>query len=63
MSSCSRCNASFECGMVDTLDAPCWCIALPALAVDSLPDAKDGHCLCPACLSVWITELQQVKGP
>jgi hypothetical protein len=50
MSTCSRCGANFECGMVEALDTPCWCTTLPALPADSLPDADDGRCLCPACL-------------
>ena len=57
MSTCSRCGADFACGMVETLDIPCWCTTLPALPADSLPDADDGRCLCPACLKAWIERL------
>ena len=54
MSTCSRCGAAFECGMVEALDAPCWCTTLPPLPADSLPDADDGRCLCPPCLKAWM---------
>jgi hypothetical protein len=57
MSTCSRCGAAFECGMVEALDTPCWCTTLPALPADSLPDADDGRCLCPACLKAWMERL------
>lgn len=70
MSTCSRCGADFACGMVEALDAPCWCTALPALSADSLPDADDGHCLCPACLKAWMERLDgagmtssETRGP
>jgi hypothetical protein len=43
--------------MVEALDTPCWCTTLPALPADSLPDADDGRCLCPACLKAWIERL------
>ncbi|WP_075111723.1 cysteine-rich CWC family protein [Noviherbaspirillum massiliense] len=55
MSTCSRCGAGFECGMVDGKSAePCWCSRLPPLPAGSLPlngDKKmDARCFCPDCL-------------
>lgn len=58
MSTCSRCGAAFECGMVEALETPCWCTALPALPADSLPDAADDRCLCPVCLKTWMARLE-----
>jgi hypothetical protein len=43
--------------MADAGSGPCWCTTLPALPADSLPDADDGRCLCPACLKAWIERL------
>ena len=54
MSTCSHCNTTFECGMADAMDAPCWCAALPALPGEALPDPGNGRCLCPSCLKAWI---------
>lgn len=43
---CSRCGASFTCGMQAGW-VECWCATLPA--VSSIPDAAAG-CYCPDCL-------------
>lgn len=43
---CSRCGATFECGMKAGAER-CWCAELPPLA----PDPALGSCLCPRCLA------------
>jgi len=51
--SCSRCGASFGCGVTAT-NANCWCTELPHVA----PVApSDQDCLCPACLAEAIAQL------
>ncbi len=54
MSTCSRCGAAFECGMVDGMSEPCWCTQLPPLPrqayVEDQEDAAAARCFCPACL-------------
>ena len=61
MSTCSRCQKFFECGMVEATENPCWCTALPPLPADALDDALDDAdgtaCLCPDCLKARIAEL------
>jgi hypothetical protein len=58
MSTCSRCQNTFECGMVEATDAPCWCTELPPLPADALPDAGENSlCLCPDCLKARIAEI------
>ena len=57
MSTCSRCQSTFDCGMVDATDAPCWCAALPPLPAEALPDDDESRCLCPACLGERIAEV------
>jgi hypothetical protein len=54
MSICIRCNASFECGMEQANQEPCWCAALPPLPVPALPEPERPGCLCPDCLRAWI---------
>ncbi|HEX5343090.1 MAG TPA: cysteine-rich CWC family protein [Duganella sp.] len=61
MSTCSRCGASFSCGMKDADPSvpsePCWCATLPpAVPVPSAPGAS---CWCPACLKQHIIEQTQ----
>ncbi|RQO34736.1 hypothetical protein DBR37_10165 [Herminiimonas sp. KBW02] len=55
MSSCSQCEATFSCGMVDTTTAEaCWCTALPTTPKGELVRDADGKaktCMCPDCLS------------
>ncbi len=55
MSTCSRCGASFDCAMADQLDAPCWCVALPAVV--PVPGV-DASCWCPVCLKRHIAAQQ-----
>ena len=57
MSTCSRCQTVFECGMVEASDSPCWCTALPPLPADALDDTDDTVCLCPECLKARIAQL------
>ncbi|HVK95172.1 MAG TPA: cysteine-rich CWC family protein [Noviherbaspirillum sp.] len=58
MSICERCGATFECGMVDNAQAPCWCTQLPPLPssayVRSAADGTQSRCFCPACLRVAV---------
>ena len=56
MSTCSRCQKVFACGMVDGSDGPCWCTALPPLPAGALDDADDALCLCPDCLKARIAQ-------
>lgn len=56
MSTCSRCQTFFECGMVEATGNPCWCAALPPLPADALDDADDTVCLCPSCLRERIAQ-------
>ena len=57
MSTCSRCQKTFECGMVEATGTPCWCAALPPLPADALGVADDALCLCPECLRERIAQL------
>lgn len=55
MSVCARCGAAFTCAMANGADdAPCWCVALPALPPSAYVtrdgDPGAGACFCPACL-------------
>jgi hypothetical protein len=59
MSTCPRCNTTFECGMADAGSGPCWCTTLPALPVDALPGTNDARCLCPSCLRAWIAQKRE----
>ncbi|MGV7211038.1 cysteine-rich CWC family protein [Oxalobacteraceae bacterium A2-2] len=63
MSTCTRCGATFHCGMADAADAansqPCWCAALPAVlpvpdAAALSEDQPRPGCWCPACLQRFI---------
>jgi hypothetical protein len=62
MSTCSRCQKTFECGMVEATSEPCWCTALPPLPADALDDADDTVCLCPDCLKARIAALADRRG-
>ncbi|HEV2611124.1 MAG TPA: cysteine-rich CWC family protein [Noviherbaspirillum sp.] len=57
MSICTRCDATFTCGMTDTPDgdAACWCTGLPPLPRDAYNEVE-GKCLCPKCLRDLIEE-------
>jgi len=46
-SRCSRCGATFHCGIDDP--GGCWCAQLPALPLGALESGRG--CLCPSCLS------------
>lgn len=49
MSQCSKCGATFSCGMVDDKSAaPCWCTRFPPLPMPSASTAA--FCYCPQCL-------------
>lgn len=56
MSICTRCAATFTCGMTDASDsdAPCWCTGLPPLPRNAYNE--EGTCLCPRCLHDLIDE-------
>lgn len=67
MSTCSRCQTTFDCGMVEATESPCWCAALPPLPADALDD-NDGDgdsavCLCPDCLKARIAQLSAATPP
>jgi hypothetical protein len=61
MTICTRCSASFECGMVERPDLPCWCVALPPLSLEALPAPEQPSCLCPGCLQEWIASREPGK--
>jgi hypothetical protein len=63
MSTCSRCQKIFECGMADGGEDPCWCAALPPLPAEALDDADDSLCLCPDCLKARIAQLAATASP
>ncbi|MEK9916393.1 MAG: cysteine-rich CWC family protein [Betaproteobacteria bacterium] len=48
---CSRCHATFHCGIED--QAPCWCATDYPLVLSG--DGIDS-CMCPNCLSQTISE-------
>lgn len=50
---CSRCGASFGCGIKST-NADCWCMDLPRVAPVAAPEQD---CLCRACLTEAISQL------
>jgi hypothetical protein len=58
MSVCEQCGKEFTCAMRDGKDdTPCWCAALPKLALEDIPanaSTATRTCLCPACLQAWI---------
>ena len=63
MSVCEQCGKEFTCAMRDGKDdTPCWCTALPKLALEDMPanavvaatTTATRSCLCPACLQAWI---------
>jgi hypothetical protein len=66
MSICSRCKASFSCGMADdATDQPCWCVALPALPGSAIKSGQEdgaASCLCPDCLKARIEEAKRGIG-
>lgn len=57
MSTCSRCQSEFSCGMTDDAEraAPCWCTTLP-----SLPPERYGAagCYCPRCLAELVAQAE-----
>ncbi|WP_334189042.1 cysteine-rich CWC family protein [Noviherbaspirillum sp.] len=57
MSICTRCAATFTCGMTDAPNdnAACWCTSLPPLPRDAYNE-DEGTCLCPQCLRSLIEE-------
>jgi hypothetical protein len=68
MSSCARCGAAFECGMVDecaegAAGAPCWCTLLPVLPPSAYSAANEdpasSRCFCPGCLRTLLAEAGQ----
>lgn len=66
MSFCQRCQQNFTCAMADDTGEPCWCIALPKVA---MPRTSQGNidlaasCYCPTCLPIWQAEMAKVKTP
>ena len=58
MSVCEQCSKEFSCAMQDAKDdTPCWCTAMPKLALEDMPantSAATRTCLCPECLRKWI---------
>jgi hypothetical protein len=68
MSACSRCGASFQCGMADAApsadgaarEEACWCTRMPILPPEAY--AGSASCLCPACLAAKIAEVGQAAG-
>jgi hypothetical protein len=50
MSQCSKCGATFSCGMADDRSAaPCWCTQYPPLPMPQAGSAA--LCYCPGCLA------------
>ncbi|HEY8025843.1 MAG TPA: cysteine-rich CWC family protein [Burkholderiaceae bacterium] len=67
MSICSQCRGEFSCAMDPPQgDTPCWCTALPKLAIAQMPFSKgassNATCLCPACLKKWLSDSQMNDG-
>ncbi|MFZ6757237.1 cysteine-rich CWC family protein [Undibacterium sp. Ji50W] len=64
MSICPRCQTAFTCAMADQTGQPCWCTALPPIALSSLPDGKlntDASCFCAQCLPQWKAEREALR--
>ncbi len=58
MSTCAKCGAGFDCGMVEAnAPSPCWCTALPPLPAGWL-GREAAACYCPACLRALLAAAQ-----
>lgn len=53
---CKNCGSEFSCGVFERKDPgndKCWCMELPYLLAEYLPDEVGKDCLCQSCLLVW----------